>query len=352
MNLYRGCTHDCAYCDGRAENYYVEGEFGRDLTVKTNAIEILSRELNPARKRKPFGKGFILMGGGVTDGYQSVESKYKLTRQALELALKFGHPVHVLTKSTLVERDLDLIKEINKKSRAIVSMSFSSVDEGTSQIFEPGVPPPQERLISLAKFRQAGISAGMFLMPVIPFITDTPQMLGRSVEAAKQAGLNYIIFGGMTLKEGRQKQYFDERLTRYFPDLLVNYDAIYNGDKWGSPSSDYSTAIHQAFSAIAWKYRIPARITPDIYSSILDINSLVTVILEQVDYFMRQRGQKSPYGFAAYSVSQLGVPVSDMRTKLTRIKGVGKETARLILEIIDTKSCSLYEKLLYQNKGI
>ena len=89
MNLYRGCTHNCVYCDGRAEGYYVDGEFGKDLQIKVNAIDILKRELNPARKRKPFGSGFIFMGGGVTDGYQAVEEKYKITRQALGRVERF-----------------------------------------------------------------------------------------------------------------------------------------------------------------------------------------------------------------------------------------------------------------------
>ena len=125
MNLYRGCGHDCAYCDGRAENYAVEGEFGAEVEVKVNAVELLRRELAPApRRRGSAPSGFVLLGGGVGDSYQPAEERYGLARRALELLLELGRPVHVLTKSALVERDLDLLARIHERSRAIVSMSF------------------------------------------------------------------------------------------------------------------------------------------------------------------------------------------------------------------------------------
>ena len=114
MNLYRGCTHDCAYCDGRTEGYYVEGEFGRDVAVKVNALEILNRELDPKRKRKPLKKGYFMVGGGVGDSYQPLEQKYRLTRNTLVLLEKYGFPVHILTKSTRVKRDMDILQRINQ----------------------------------------------------------------------------------------------------------------------------------------------------------------------------------------------------------------------------------------------
>ncbi|GAH53049.1 unnamed protein product [marine sediment metagenome] len=127
MNLYRGCTHNCIYCDGRAEGYYVDGEFGEDVTVKVNTIEILRRELDPKRKCTSFKRSFVMIGGGVGDSYQPIEEKYQLTQKVLELMDEYNFPVHILTKSTLIKRDIDILKKINKKNRAIVSFSFSSV---------------------------------------------------------------------------------------------------------------------------------------------------------------------------------------------------------------------------------
>jgi len=217
MNLYRGCTHNCVYCDGRSEGYYVDGEFGEDVTVKINAIEILRRELDPKRKRVHFKRSFVMIGGGVGDSYQPIEEKYQLSRKVLELIDEYNFPIHVLTKSTLIKRDIDILKKINKKSRTIVSFSFSSVDDKISAIFEPGVPPPSERLKTLAFFKNEGIACGMFLLPVIPFITDTPELMEETIRKASEVNLDFIIFGGMTLKEGRQKNYFSQVLKQCYP---------------------------------------------------------------------------------------------------------------------------------------
>lgn len=200
MNHYRGCLHGCVYCDGRSEKYNVEGEFGKDITVKINAIEILNRELNPRRKRKPMRRSYIMLGGGVGDSYQPVEKKYQLSRKAMNLVNNYNLPVHILTKSTLVERDIDIIKEINEKNRAIVSFSFSSVSKEISSIFEPGVPAPEERLETMKLFKKEGIACGMFLIPVIPYITDKPELIEDAVRKAKQYRVDFILFSGMTLK--------------------------------------------------------------------------------------------------------------------------------------------------------
>ena len=135
MNFYRGCNHNCVYCDGRSERHYVEGEFGKDVLVKINAIELLRKELDPRRKRKPLKPCYIMLGGGVGDSYQPIEKKYQLSRKALQLLYDFNYPVSILTKSTLIERDLDIIKQINEKSKVIVSFSFSSTDEKISSVF-------------------------------------------------------------------------------------------------------------------------------------------------------------------------------------------------------------------------
>ena len=165
MNLYRGCAHNCIYCDGRSEKYNVVNEFGSEVQVKINAIEILQRELDNKKKRVALKKGYIMVGGGVGDSYQPVEKKYELTRKTLELLYEKNFPVHILTKSTLVERDIDILKKINKKTRAIVSFSFSSADEKICSIFEPGVPSPEKRFETIEFLKNNGINCGIFLLP-------------------------------------------------------------------------------------------------------------------------------------------------------------------------------------------
>lgn len=347
MNLYRGCSHNCAYCDGRAEKYQVDGEFGRDVAVKVNAIDILQRELDPARKRKPFKGGYLLIGGGVCDSYEPAEAKYKLTRKALGLADQYDFPVHMLTKSILIERDLDILKIIDEKKRAIVSMSFSSVDDGISAHFEPNVPRPTRRLKTLEKCKKEGISVGMFLMPVIPFITDTPEKIEASVKAAKNVGVDFIVFAGMTLKEGRQQEHFFKVLKDYDPDLLLEYKIIYRGNEWGNATSEYSQAIHETFFEIARAYQMPVRIPPSLFTDIIDENDRVIVILEHIDYLLKMRGERSPYGYAAYSISKINEPLSGMRENLQRLPGIGKTTEKMVREILDTGSSKYYEWLLF-----
>ena len=346
MNLYRGCTHNCAYCDGRAEGYYVSGEFGRDIEVKINAIEILKKELSPVRKRTPFEKGFAMVGGGVCDGYQPIEAKYELSRKTLEIVRDHNFPVHLLTKSTLIKRDVDIISQINKQNRAIVSFSFSSCSDAISKVFEPGIRPPSERLETIRFFKDHGIASGVFLMPVIPYVTDLAEVLEESVAKIKEAGADFIIFSGMTLKPGRQQDYFYNVLDSYDPQLKQQYEQIYPPSQWGGAKEEYYNAISHVFHAIARKYKIPVRIPLVLFKDILKENDLVMVILEHIDYLLKSRGERTPYGFAAYSVSQLKEPVSLMANSLTSLKGVGSATEKIILEILKTGSSSYYEKLM------
>ena len=346
MNLYRGCAHNCVYCDGRSEGYYVEGEFSEEVTVKINAINILRQELDPTRKRIPLKHYFAGLVGGVGDSYQPLEKKYKLTRQALDLFYEKRFPVHILTKSTLIERDTDIIKKINEQKRAIVSFSFSSANNEISSCFEPGVPSPSERLKTLSKFKKEGIPCGMYLMPVIPFITDTPEVMEDTIKKAKETNLDFIIFAGMTLKEGRQKEYFMKTLRKNFPQFIPHYENVYLKNKWGEPTKQYQESIHKTFNLLSKKYKIPRRIPANLYNDILEGNDLVTVILEQLDYLARLEEKPSPYGYAAYSISKLKESLSGMKESLRSIKGVGKVTDSIIKEILKTGSSKYYENLL------
>jgi DNA repair photolyase len=347
MNLYRGCSHNCVYCDGRAEKYNVEGEFGSVVSVKINAVDLLRKELTSTRRRTMLKPGYILLGGGVGDSYQPADQTYQLSRKTLELLKENKFPVHILTKSLLVKHDLDLIQQINKKTRAIVSMSFSSVDDQISSLFEPGVPPPSKRLALLKQFKQTGIPCGMFLMPVIPGVTDTVEKLDESIKAAHDLGLDFIIFGGMTLKDGRQKTYFSETLQKHYPDLVPLYHTLYHGNEWGQPVPEYFQSLNAAFSLLAKKYAIPKRIPPRLYTDMIDENDRVIVMLEQLDYLLKLEGKPTPYGYAAYQISQINQPLSSMIYELRNIKGVGPTTEKIIQEILKTGTSSYYEKMLY-----
>lgn len=346
MNLYRGCIHDCSYCDGRAEGYYVQEDFGEHVMVKVNAPEILDRELNPTRKRKPFEPGFVLLGGGVGDSYQPVDLQYQLSRKALEIIRTHGRPVHVLTKSTGVLRDVEILKEINRQNQALVSFSFSTLDDTLANILEPGVPPPSERLRAISQLRDAGLSCGMFLMPVIPFISDHPNHIALALKQGKQAGAQFAIFGGLTLKQGRQQDHFYRLLQQHFPEKITFFNHVYKGDRWGSPSQEYVQTLNEVFFLCAQNIRIPVRIPPHIYRGILDETNLAIVTLEHLDYLLRMKGQTTPYGYAARSISKLKQPISDLKFSLKSIQGVGPTTARILGELLKSGNCSYLERLL------
>ena len=286
------------------------------------------------------------MGGGVCDTYQSAEKKYQLTRQTLELILKHNFPAHILTKSILVKRDINLIKKIHKQNRAIVSFSFSSVDDKISSIFEPGVPSPTKRIETLKILKDEGIPCGMFLMPVIPFVTDKPELMEQSVAKAKEIGLDFIIFGGMTLKQGRQKEHFINKLKKFNPKLVFDYDLIYTDNKWGQAKPEYYDSLNFLFGKISKKYNIPIRIPLRLFNGLLTENDHVIILLEHIDHHLKMKNSSSPYGFAAYSVSKLKQPLSTMRGNLSTIKGVGKTTEKVIIEILETGRSTLYEKLV------
>jgi hypothetical protein len=288
-----------------------------------------------------------MLGGGVGDSYQPIEKKYELSRKTLGLLERYKHPVHILTKSTLVERDLDLIKRINEQNRAIVSFSFSSTSDEISSVFEPGVPPPSERLRTLQTFKKEGIAVGMFLLPVIPFVTDSLELIEEAVKQAGKVGVDFIIFGCMTLKNGKQGDYFFKVLKKVNPELFTQIDCVYSGNKWGQPTEIYSNSISARFNKVAKHYGLPMRIPPALYEDILWENDLVIVLLEHIDYLLKLEGKHSPFGFAAYSISKLKEPLSIMKNKLKGIKGVGRTTEDLILEILETGKSFFLEELLF-----
>lgn len=345
MNLYRGCVHDCSYCDGRDEKYQVSGAFGKDVQAKINAPELLDKALNPKGKRTPFKNGYIMVGGGVGDSYQPVEKELELTRQVLDVLVQYGRPAHFLTKNGLIERDLKLIKDLHDRAQVIVSMSFSSVDDKISAILEPGCSLPKDKLMTLKRFKEAGIPTGMFLMPVIPFITDIPAMIEASVAKAKEADVDFIIFGTMTLKEGKQAEHFMKVISMNFPAVKEFYRQIYTGDRWGNTTSQYARQVSENFTKAVKKYRVARRIPLVLYENIVSENEKVALLLEHLDYCLKQDDKPSPYGHAAYQIRKLAEPVSTVKA-LTAIKGVGPFTEKIIKEIVRKGQSHYINKLV------
>ncbi len=217
MNLYRGCTHGCIYCDSRSKCYNMDHEF-EDIEVKENALELLEEELKKKRK-----KG-ILSTGSMSDPYMPIEQQLNYTRGMLKLAYKYGFGVHLQTKSELILRDLDLLKKINKQTKVRISITLTTVDEELCKILEPKVATTKARFEVLKKLHEAGIETYVWLSPILPYINDTLDNLRGILQMCKEARVKGIIcFGfGVTLREGN-REYFYQKLDEAFPKLKKQY---------------------------------------------------------------------------------------------------------------------------------
>ncbi|HEY3358676.1 MAG TPA: radical SAM protein [Polyangia bacterium] len=267
MNLYRGCEHGCLYCDGRAERYHVAGDFARDIQVKRNAPALLAQEL--AGRREP---GFVLLGGGVSDSYQPAEARFGLARGVLEVCLAQGLPVHVLTKSALVERDLDLLAAINARARAILSFSIATVDEALRARFEPGAAPIATRFALIARAKARGLAAGVMGMPLLPGLADQPAQVAALVQQAREAGADFVCLGGLTLRPGVQAETYRAALAEAHPDLVPGYDRLYRAAaRSGAPEPRYLDRLEARGAAARRAADLPGRVPWPIFRGLLPL---------------------------------------------------------------------------------
>ena len=221
MNLYRGCLHGCIYCDSRSLCYQMTHAF-EDIEVKENALELLEQALKQKRKRCMIGTG------AMTDPYLPIEETLCMTRGALELIDKYGFGATVLTKSTLVLRDLDLLARINRHTKAVVQMTLTTLDDELCRLIEPKVSVTSQRLRALKSFRDAGVPTVVWLCPILPFLNDTPENIALILASCADAGVKGVLcFNmGLTLREGN-REYFYAQLDRLFPGLKERYIRTY-----------------------------------------------------------------------------------------------------------------------------
>jgi len=229
MNLYRGCTHGCIYCDSRSSCYRMDHAF-EDIEVKENALELLEDALRRKRKRCMIGTG------SMSDPYIPLELKTEYTRKALLIIEQYGCGVALQTKSDLVLRDLDILKRINEKTKAVVQMTLTTADENLCRIIEPNVCPTKERFEALKTLRDNGIPTVVWLCPILPYINDTPENIASILQMCIEAQVRGVIcFGmGLTLRDG-SREYFYRQLDRHFPGLKERYIREY-GDRYEVPS--------------------------------------------------------------------------------------------------------------------
>lgn len=241
MNLYRGCTHGCIYCDSRSSCYQMTHDF-EDVEVKENAPELLKAALRAKRRRCMIGTG------AMCDPYLHAERELGLTRRCLEIIREYGFGVTLLTKSDLILRDIDLIEDINRSAKAVVQMTLTTADDKLCKLVEPNVCPTSRRLEVLAECNKRGIPTVVWFCPLLPYINDTEENVRAIVGMSADVKVYGILsFGmGMTLRSG-DREYYYARLNELFPGLRERYIKEF-GDRYEIPSPN-GAALWKLFTS-------------------------------------------------------------------------------------------------------
>ncbi len=264
VNPFEGCSCNCQYCYVRGSKYGVNMDEG--LTVKLNAPELLDKQLSLRARKNEFG--FVALGSA-TDAYIHHESQLMISRKLLEVLFKHRFPVFISTKTSLIRRDFDLLKEIDRnaiipsdlkdkmKHGLILSISLSTLNEKISNSLEPGAIPPRERLDLVTQLKEQGFLVGVNAIPMLPFISDTDEELEKIIEASKKADADYILVGGLTLfgdGPADSKTLYLKFLERQFPELIPKYRELY---RYGySTQGDYQKKLKEKADNLCSKHMI------------------------------------------------------------------------------------------------
>ena len=242
MNIYRGCSHGCIYCDSRSKCYQFTHAF-EDIEVKQNAPDLLDRALKSKRKKGMIGTG------SMSDPYMHCEAELGLTRKCLEIILRRGFGAAIQTKSDRILRDLDLLEQINRNAKCVVQMTLTTWDPALCRIIEPNVCDTQRRIEVLEEMRKRNIPTVVWLTPILPFINDTEENVLPILEACARVRVKGIICFdmGLTLREG-DREYYYAALDRHFPGLKARYISSYgNAYELPSPNRDRLMKLFEDF---------------------------------------------------------------------------------------------------------
>jgi DNA repair photolyase len=264
LNPYAGCSMACIYCYTRGSKY--GGDYGIKVAAKSNAVPVLKKQLKNSIKRKERG---IIIVGSAADPYPAVEKELKLTREVLGIIKRYKFPIHLLTKSGLILRDMDILNGIKEvailpnelsdklDNGVIISFSFSTLNEKLARIIEPGAPSPIERLETMKKYSDAGFKTGIINMPVLPFLSDSKKEIEIMIKTADKYGAHYVLYAGLTLygdaPDDCNTLYFNF-LKKNYPDLVSKYEKLFKGSN--APSKQYQRNMAVKYSEISDRYGV------------------------------------------------------------------------------------------------
>jgi DNA repair photolyase len=285
---YRGCGHGCRYCDGRAERYYVEGDFERDVEIRDYIPDRLAKELPGIRER-----GMVSFGSGVTDPYQPLEGEGRITARCATLLADAPNPIpaQVMTKSSLPLRDLPVWKRLNERSGFVLLVSLTSLDESLREVMEPGAAPFAERLAMLREFKAAGCATGVLAMPFLPGISDAEPSIRALYEACAQVGVDFVMPGGLTLRPGRQKDFYLKALESYRPELVGLYRDIYCEERpSGAPTKSASSALAVRIDRVRREFSLPYLLPYQVYSRFIPKHDALWLLFRDMLELYKERG--------------------------------------------------------------
>lgn len=283
---YAACSHACTYCDGRAEKYFLAGDFGIDIVIRRNLPAVLDAEF--AKLREP---GIVSIGSGISDPYQPVEAEERIMERCARLIAKHGYAATVLTKSALILRDIDIWQEVHAKRGFILMLSLVFTDDTERRVFEPAAGSVEERLEVVRQFRAAGIPVCILAMPLLPYIADTDEKAGALFNTLASLGVNCIVPGGLTLRPGRQKETYLEIIRTHYPDLRAEYERLYHENRpSGACLAAYSKDLTRRMGNLLAPLHVPLGLPHHLYRNLLPIYDEVLILMEHMENLYANRG--------------------------------------------------------------
>ena len=285
---YRGCAHGCRYCDGRAERYYVEGDFERDLEIRRDIPARLADELPALRER-----GMIGFGSGVTDAYQPAEGIERITGSCADLLASAPRPVPalVMTKSSLILRDIESWRRVGERSGFVLLVSLTSLDERLRETMEPGASTFASRLATIKAFKAAGCAVGVLAMPLLPGLSDGAESIAALYSACVDADADFVMPGGLTLRPGRQKEFYLRALGAHRPDLVERTRELYDEEKpSGTPRASAARALFERIAPIRREAAMPYLLPHEIFAKFLPPHDALRVLFRDMVELYAERG--------------------------------------------------------------
>ena len=282
---YRACGHACAYCDGRAEKYYVEGDFEKDIVIRQNLPQLLRKEIPKLREFGP-----ISISSGVSDPYQPVEKDEGLMRKCAEVLIEHQLPVFLMTKSNLALRDLDLWQKVNDSAGMTLMISLVFLDDKEREIFEPGASTVAERIDLIRAFKEAGVDVAVSAMPFLPYINDSAHHLEELFRQLKELEVSHVIPGELTLRPGRQKDCYFAKIKKNYPKLMRKYEHLFGENRQsGVCRSSYHKPFRKLLEEKLTKHNLPQACPHNIYRDRFAIYDEVYILLSHMKGLYRLR---------------------------------------------------------------